>query len=667
MAENNSPQRQRESAENTSPQRQRGSDAGSRWPAMGLVFDIQHYAVHDGPGIRTLVFLNGCPLQCPWCCNPESQAFQPQLRYVAVPLPAVPALRGVLSPSGHCSGASGPVIDRTPCQGCESWRCLEQCPGGALLRTGRNLTATEVIEEVAKDVDFYRNSGGGVTFSGGEPFAQPAFLLELLLLSQGEWHLDCRGNLRPHPAGAPPGGRAGGGSFPLRPEGHGSLRHAQLTGRSNDLILSNLELLARLAPGKITIRHAVIPGCNDDALNQEAIAHCMNSLGLRSLQLEPYHPLGEDKYAELGRRTPVAPSARAGTRADGVAENVLHRAGLELRVRLKWLPAVVRRICRLPQAEADQTGQPTGQQRGDRIRAGVRGIGREAEAQGAYRRSQADAQADHRFVQSAVFALGFADVHRVEQRRIVNQSDRDAEDRLRGDEQPEVVRKEQEAEAGHQPHKGPQQPAEAVVPAGPLPESDEGAQADKHPDRAEQPRLRRGQAQRLRQGRDDGHDGRDPDVGEGNRQPHHVQKGLRVDGPGNGGRLQGMGRCRGRRGGRRLDRVLAQPQDDQELAAVHQRRQPEDAGVPQRFVERAANEIHRRHPRRPDDVVEADVLRQDVIAKPSLTRASSVGQVKHIVADQPANTSRTAGKEGNSAPSARQAAKPPKPVFSAVK
>ena len=166
-------------------------------------------------------------------------------------------------------------------------------------------------------------------------------------------------------------------------------------------------------------------------------------------------------------------------------------------------------------------------------------------------------------MQSAVFALGFANVHRVEQRRVIDEADRDAEDRLSGDEQSEVGRKEQEAEAGRQPNEGPHQPAEAVVPPGPLPEGDEGPQADKHPDRAEQPRLRRGQPQRLRQGRDDGDDGGDPDVGEGNREPHHAQERLRADGLGEGSRFQGMWRHRRRHGGRRVDGVLAQAQDDQ--------------------------------------------------------------------------------------------------------
>ncbi|MCE5266613.1 MAG: glycyl-radical enzyme activating protein [Planctomycetaceae bacterium] len=278
---------------------------------MGTVFDIQHYAVHDGPGIRTLVFLKGCPLSCGWCCNPESQTFQPQLRYVA--FRCQKCLRCVESCPRHAitHGDVGPIIERTSCQDCESWPCLEQCPGGALLRTGRSMTATDVIEEVAKDIDFYRNSGGGVTFSGGEPFAQPAFLLELLSLAKRRGistAVETCGHAMPqHLQAAEPAVD----HFLFDLKVMDPVRHAQLTGRDNELILANLELLASLAPHKITIRHAVIPGCNDDALNHEAIVNCMNRLGLRSLHLEPYHPLGEGKYAELGRRYACDADARS--------------------------------------------------------------------------------------------------------------------------------------------------------------------------------------------------------------------------------------------------------------------------------------------------------------------------------------------------------------------
>ena len=181
-------------------------------------------------------------------------------------------------------------------------------PRRRLLRTGLGMAATEVIEEVAKDLDFYRNSGGGVTFSGGEPFAQPAFLLELLRLTKHggiSTAVETCGHATPQDLEA---AEPLVDYFLFDLKVMDPLRHSQLAGRDNALILSNLELLAGLAPRKITIRHAVIPGYNDNALNQEAIVGCMSRLGLRSLQLEAYHPLGEGKYAELGAAVLVAPT-----------------------------------------------------------------------------------------------------------------------------------------------------------------------------------------------------------------------------------------------------------------------------------------------------------------------------------------------------------------------
>lgn len=278
---------------------------------MGLIFDIQHYAVHDGPGIRTLVFMKGCPLSCEWCCNPESQAFHPQLRYVEFRCQKCLRCVGSCPENAIVNDTSGPSISRMPCQDCESWACLEHCPYGALLRSGRNMTADEVMNEVVKDIDFYRNSGGGVTFSGGEPFAQPAFLLDMLLLAKSRGistAVETCGYAMPqHLKAAEP--LVDHFLFDLKLMD--PVRHAQLTGQDNDLILSNLEVLANIAPHKITIRYAIIPSFNDDATNYEAIAHCMTKLGLRTIHLEPYHPLGEAKYAELGRHYACTADARA--------------------------------------------------------------------------------------------------------------------------------------------------------------------------------------------------------------------------------------------------------------------------------------------------------------------------------------------------------------------
>jgi pyruvate formate lyase activating enzyme len=279
--------------------------------ASGTLFDLQPYAVHDGPGIRTLVFMKGCPLACAWCCNPESQAFRTELRQV--PERCLACLRCVEAcPAGALTAPDGtPMPDRGACAACATFACTTACPGGALVPVGREATAEAVVAEVARDADFFRNSGGGVTFSGGEPFAQPAFLEAMLR-----------------------GCRERGIATAVETCGHAPLRdvqaceplvdlflydlkvldperHAALTGQDNRLILANLQWLAAQAPEKVVIRHAIIPGLNDDPANHAALADRMLALGLTRLDLEPYHPLGEPKYGGLGRCLSCAPDGRA--------------------------------------------------------------------------------------------------------------------------------------------------------------------------------------------------------------------------------------------------------------------------------------------------------------------------------------------------------------------
>ncbi len=279
--------------------------------APGLLFDLQPYAVHDGPGIRTLVFMKGCPLACAWCCNPESQAFKVELRQV--PEHCLGCHRCLAAcPSAALVATEGaPAPDWAACASCASLACTTVCPGGALVAVGRPVHAEAVVEEVARDADFFRNSGGGVTFSGGEPLAQPAFLEAMLRA--------CRER---------------GIATAVETCGHAPLqdvqaceplvdlflydlkvmdpeRHAALTGQDNRRILANLQWLAAHAPEKVVIRHAVIPGLNDDPADHEALADGMLSLGLKRLDLEPYHPLGEPKYEGLGRCRSCTPDAQA--------------------------------------------------------------------------------------------------------------------------------------------------------------------------------------------------------------------------------------------------------------------------------------------------------------------------------------------------------------------
>ncbi len=267
---------------------------------QGIVFDIEHYAVHDGPGIRTVVFLKGCPLSCLWCCNPESQHPAPELRHTAL------RCRDCLECEKACRrhairpASPLPVFHRDACSVCAA-PCVEACPQGALAVAGEATTADRVMARVAADKAFYDNSDGGVTFSGGEPFAQPAFLEELLDRSQQlgiHTVVETCGHADP---GAVARCEPMVNLFLYDLKVMDSGRHRRLTGVSNSVILQNLRTLAEKAPGKVRVRVPVVPGCTDDARNLVAIAQFLTSLGISRAELMPYHTLGIEKYQSLGR------------------------------------------------------------------------------------------------------------------------------------------------------------------------------------------------------------------------------------------------------------------------------------------------------------------------------------------------------------------------------
>jgi pyruvate formate lyase activating enzyme len=270
----------------------------------GIVFDIQHYAVHDGPGIRTLVFLKGCPLGCVWCSNPESQSHQPQLRRIASRCKACLRCAGACPISAIGTKDGSVRLDRVKCACCEDMACVAACCSQALSVVGESMAVGAVVARVAADREFYRNSGGGVTFSGGEPFVQSEFLVALLAA--------CR-ELGIHTA-VETCGHVGTATllgaeplvdlflFDLKLAEGG--RHQLLTGVDNRLILDNFAALAAIDPTKIVVRVPLIPGLTDDEENLRGIADVARASRLRSVQLQPYHPLGRDKYEQLGMPRP---------------------------------------------------------------------------------------------------------------------------------------------------------------------------------------------------------------------------------------------------------------------------------------------------------------------------------------------------------------------------
>lgn len=253
-----------------------------------MIFDIERNSYVDGPGIRTTVFLKGCPLSCVWCHNPESQSFEKQIMFY----------------KSKCIGC-GKCREVCPnnlksCDFCG--RCELYCPADARKICGKEYTIDEVLKEIVKDKPFYENSGGGVTLSGGEPLAQYDFSLELLKKAKENgihtaietcgyaekskileiakyvdlFLFDCK-------------------------ETDQEL-HKKYTGVDNKIILDNLKALSD-AGSKIILRCPIIPGFNDRAEHFKGISEIAGKLsGIEHIEVEPFHPHGESKYSALGRK-----------------------------------------------------------------------------------------------------------------------------------------------------------------------------------------------------------------------------------------------------------------------------------------------------------------------------------------------------------------------------
>lgn len=267
------------------------------YSAQGIVFDIQRFSIHDGPGIRTIVFLKGCPLSCAWCCNPESLKTTPSVMFNRKECIKCGKCLNICE-YGAISKENSNLIDQDKCVGCGV--CSEICPTKALVLKGKTMTVEQLIKELKKDATVYRRSGGGITISGGEPLMQSCFVKELLKA--------CQSN---------------GWDTAIETTGFGKKEdiikvlpyvdlvlldlkavdrevHKRFTGVFSDLILENAHMISTMA--KVVVRVPTVPKVNAFKEEYEKICSFVKTLNnVDTIHMLPYHTYGENKYDLLGK------------------------------------------------------------------------------------------------------------------------------------------------------------------------------------------------------------------------------------------------------------------------------------------------------------------------------------------------------------------------------
>ena len=279
------------------------SPSAASTPAHGVaVFNIQRCSIHDGPGIRTTIFLKGCPLSCDWCHNPESLDGSPEVGFTAKRCVACGACAEECPEADGDRAARGPGWDDGTCRHCGA--CAEACPSGARELIGEPRAVADLVAEVERDRPFFDASGGGVTFSGGEPLCHPTFLGACLEACR-EKGLHTAVDTSGFASTKVVRDIARLADVLLYDLKHmDPVVHERHTGVDNQRILENLQTLSEEGAA-IWIRFPLIPGFNDDVDNLEAMASFVVSLPHRHpVFVLPYHPIGLDKYRRLGKNAP---------------------------------------------------------------------------------------------------------------------------------------------------------------------------------------------------------------------------------------------------------------------------------------------------------------------------------------------------------------------------
>ncbi len=291
-----------------------------------LVYDIQRFCLHDGPGVRTTFFFKGCPLRCPWCSNPESISPAPEL--YSIRAKCIACGECVCACPNNCLRltANGLQVDRERCVRCFS--CISACPTKALIKKGEEMSAEELLRKALADRDFYDESGGGVTVSGGEPLLQSRVVAEFLRLSKTEGL-----HTAIETSGCAPR-EALDQVLPCCDLVYIYIKHADLgmhrsiVGQDTSLIHNNLRYLA--GTGKeVVVRVPMIPGYNMDEESIDQLVDLLQPLAL-PVELLLFHQLGKNKYHSVGKKYDLAEARPLDESEISVVRDTLVAAGLRV-------------------------------------------------------------------------------------------------------------------------------------------------------------------------------------------------------------------------------------------------------------------------------------------------------------------------------------------------